>query len=134
MRVEAMPIPGDATLRRATLEPLPEGRYRVRLLGGPEAGAPVVAEAVFEVTPPLQERLDLRARPELMRRIAQASDGEAIPAGDAGRLVDAYLRYTSKYRPDLENRTPAWDSPWIWVGLMGWLALLWYGRRRWGMI
>jgi hypothetical protein len=134
LRVQALPVQGDPTLRRATLEPLPEGRYRVRLLTGTAAGAPVAAEALFEVTPPLQERLDLRSRPELMRRIAQASDAEAIPPGDAGRLPDAYLRYTARFRPDLEVRTPAWDRPWLWAGLMAWLGLLWYGRRRWGMI
>jgi hypothetical protein len=134
LRVQAPPVPGDPTLRRATLDPLPEGRYRVRLRAGADATAPPTAESIFEVTPPLQERLDLRSRPELMRKIAQASDGEAIPPGEADRVVDAYLRYTSRFRPDLEIRTPAWDEPLLWMAFVGWLALLWYGRRRWGMI
>jgi hypothetical protein len=69
-----------------------------------------------------------------MRRIALASDGEAIALDGVHKLAEAYFRYTARFRPDLETRTPAWDRPWIWVGLMAWLALLWYGRRRWGMI
>ena len=140
IRVQAAPVPGDPTMRRAVLDLLPEGRYRARLAvppppkttGGAETAATI--EAAFEVTPPLLERLDLRARPELMRSIAQASDGEALDPADAGRLADRFLNYIIRLRPDLESRTPAWDRPWLWGVIMAWLAALWFLRRKWGIL
>lgn len=138
IRVEPAPVPGDETLKRAVLEPLPEGTYRVRLLAAPAAPAPaepaVAAETVFEVFPPLAERLDLRARPEVLRRIAELSDGELLSAADAPRLVDRYVRWVSRFRPDLETRTPAWDRPGILLAILAWLALLWLARRRMGLV
>lgn len=129
LKLQPMPVPGDATLRRAVLDPLPEGRYRVKLL------VPnLAAEAVFEVIPPLQERLDLRSRHELMKRLSDISDGQALTPEEASQLVERYGQYVSRFRPDMEKRTPAWDSPWIWAIGMAWFAMLWYVRRRWAMI
>jgi hypothetical protein len=146
IRVRPTPVQGDASIRRAVLDPLPEGRYRARLVdpsARPEdqapppdpAAAPATAapEVTFEVEPPLQERLDLRARPELMRRIAERSDGEAIPPERVSRLSEHYGRYVARFRPDLEKREPAWDRPWVWAAIVAWLGLFWWIRRTWGL-
>jgi hypothetical protein len=130
LQVQALPSPDDPTLRRSVLEPLPEGRYSVHLDKADSALDPVK----FEVIPPLQEKLDLRARSELMRRIAQASDGEALTPAQVPDLLEHYARYVSRFRPELERRTPAWDRFWIWALLIAWFGGLWYVRRRWAMI
>jgi len=140
LRVKVAPFRGDESLRRALLEPLPAGRYRVKLLGqggdrkvDSEAVAAAV-EATFTVSPPLKERLDLRARPQLLRRIAEMSDGAALPATEATRLDQHYGDYVARFRPGQEKRTPAWDRFWIWGALIAWLGLLWLLRRRWAAI
>ncbi len=133
IRVQATAVPGDASLRRAMLDLLPEGRYRARLFRTDPAG-PALAEAAFLVTPPLQERLDVRPRPDLMRRIAELSDGGVIAPAELDGLVERYMNFAARSRPELEEREPAWDRAWAWILLMAWAALLWAWRRRWGLV
>jgi hypothetical protein len=116
----------------ADLGRLPEGRYRIRVVGA-EKGE-TSAEAALDVRGNLKERLELTARPELMRWIADASGGEALSSADPATLARLFEAHLSRSRPERIIRAPAWDRWWVLAGAFALWGLSWGLRRRSGLI
>jgi uncharacterized membrane protein len=80
-----------------------------------------------------REMADLRAKPDLMAKIARASGGTSLApmVGDTNRIsavIGNAPAPTVEYR-----RTPAWDKTW-WLGtILGLLSIEWIVRRLSGM-
>jgi hypothetical protein len=116
---------------RAVFGPLPEGRYQARVAGAP-ANDPSAGTA-FEVRNLSDERLDLKARPDLMARIAEESGG-AVLEGEAGELARLLDEHWLKTRSRQVRRVSAWDRWWVLAGIIGVWAVAWGLRRAAGLV
>jgi hypothetical protein len=125
----AQPVPREANMFQAEFEPLDEGQYVARL-----ADTTPAVETAFEILPPLKERLDLRARPDLLQELSQLTDGKAVDIKDLAKLGTFYREFVRQHRPGSELKRPAWDRPWILGLFFAWFAFAWWTRRRWGAI
>ena len=112
----------------AALGQLPEGRYLARVVGAGKDELSAVA--AFDVQENLTERLDVHARPDLMKFIAQESGGSVLDDADAGRLARQFDQQLSRSRPQRTTRAMAWDRWWVLLGAFGLWAGCW-GLRRW---
>ena len=78
--------------------------------------------------------LDLKARPDLMARIAQSTGGMELQASDPGEIAEAFVAHFEKSRPERIRRTTAWDRWWVLAGtLLLWTAA-WSLRRQSGLV
>jgi len=107
---------------------LPEGRYVARVAGvdSDEIGA----ATWFDVRGNLTERLDVNARPDLMKQIAIGSGGEVLEQVTPGPLAGRFEEHLRRTQPERTMQAAAWDRWWILVGAF----LLWgttWGLRRW---
>lgn len=122
----------------AEFVPAKEGSYRLeaeahlagRLLGRDRKS--------FLVAFPYEETEDGRPRPELLKQVAQMSQGEFIPISEWNeKSLD---RITTK----LQSRAPSeiverrqiqlWSTLWTFVVLLSLLGSEWWMRRKWGLI
>jgi hypothetical protein len=110
---------------------LAEGHYRARLVQTQGASDCL---ALFDVRQIGSERLDLKARPDLVRRIADDSGGGML-AGDAAREIERLFKaHTESSRPQLTRRFTAWDRWWVLAAAFAvWLAA-WTTRRAGGLV
>lgn len=122
----------DETVFRVDFGDLPVGYYTAAVVRG--ADDEVLAETAMEVRDPWYESLDVDARPDLMRRIAQLSGGEVIDPDDVPRLVEKFTRRLEENRPTKMVRTTMWDRPPVLMLILsGWIGT-WIVRRRIGLI
>lgn len=110
---------------------LPKGSYSAQVLRKGQ-GHPV--NCVFDVVEPMAERLDLRARSGLLKRLADESGGGLLDVEPAEQIRAAYTEYWKERHPEQFKREPAWDSPAILLSLLGLAGVLWIVRRRGGLI
>jgi len=77
------------------------------------------------------EMTDPRLNEDTLQRVARASRGAVIPAGD----VNALLARLDESAPAalLALRKDLWHSGWSFAILAGLLAAEWLTRRRWGL-
>jgi hypothetical protein len=130
-RERALPAPGEAGLLDLSTDPLPAGWYRARLLEGPSGET---VECAFDVIEPTQEKLELRARPDVMQELADGSGGKVLTGNASGEILDAYLEQWQARHPEEFDREPAWDR-WPWLLVIGALfAGAWVIRRRGGLV
>lgn len=134
-RVACAPAGARENLYRATCGPLPVGAYvaqleRVRGAGSP----PRSVECAFDVTEPTAEWLDLRARPGLMKQIAEQSGGAVLGDRPAEQVSKTYLEYWKERHPEQFHREPAWDRTACLVALAAVAGALWILRRRGGLV
>ncbi|MEW6251112.1 MAG: hypothetical protein AB1716_10730 [Planctomycetota bacterium] len=126
---------------------LPEGRYHVRVVDSPgppgtqaasAPGAPDVArQATFDVRSFLEEKLDLKARPDLMARIAAESGGAALDeaAGSpADELAQLYREHAVRSRPPRIHCLSAWDRWWLLLSVFAFWTGAWALRRSGGLV
>ena len=130
-RLQAMPRGDAPNVFHALSDPLPAGSYVARLVRTRGARP---AERNFEVTEPIQELLDLRARPFLMQRIAQDSGGAVLGDGAAEQIRKAYVEHWEARHPDDFRRTPAWDRTAFLLALVAVMGAAWLVRRRGGLV
>ncbi|MCZ7644417.1 MAG: hypothetical protein M5U26_03905 [Planctomycetota bacterium] len=128
-RVPARPVPRDPQVFQAEFEPLDEGHYRAQLVDSPAR-----ADTTFEVLPPLRERLDLRARPDRLAGLSQATDARALALDELDKLHEYFGAYVQRHKPGQELKRPAWDETWVFLLLAAWAGATWWLRRRWGAI
>jgi hypothetical protein len=117
---------------RAMFGTLPEGRYQARV-----AGSAIVdpsAETAFEVRNLSDERLDLKARPDLMARIAEESGGAVLEGDDYSDLARLLGEHWERTRSRQVKRVAAWDRWWVLAGVFGLWVLSWSLRRSSGLI
>jgi hypothetical protein len=76
------------------------------------------------------EQLDLKARPDLMARIAQESGGLVLDGFKTDDLLKQFQEHQAQ-GPSLHvRRITAWDRWWVLVAILGVWAAAW-GLRRW---
>lgn len=117
---------------RVSFGALPEGRYRAQLAGAREEDAS--AHVVFEVRSFDREQLDLRARPDLMARIADGSGGATLGDDVVREVKTKFADYRTRTHPPQVIRTPAWDRWWVLAGVIGLWAVSWFVRRSGGLV
>lgn len=129
--VTAAPAGKDVGFFRAVAGPLEEGFYEARLKRGSD-GPP--AQCVFSVQPPLQEQLELAARPEYLARLAAEAGGEDVTATGIGRIRGSYADYWMRTHPARQSSVTAWDRMWVMLLAVVIWATAWVVRRRGGLI
>jgi len=141
-RVKPAPVNDDPSLFRAAFGPLPEGRYQAKLTGegfdarstGSGQAARDAVSTAFDVRRNLTERLDLTARPDLMRRIAAESDGAELKGESADELKRRLAEHAERTRPREVRRIEAWDRWWVMTLVVGLWTASWTLRRRSGRV
>jgi uncharacterized membrane protein len=140
---------GDPTLVPVTADS-EEGDYRGEFTPTREGGYRVEAEAVlngkplgkdksaFTVAFPFTETHDGRPRPELLKKIAEASQGEYFS------LQDFDEKSLNKIAAKLETHAPSeiverrqtrlWSTLWTFSLALALLAAEWWMRRKWGLV
>lgn len=110
---------------------LAEGHYRAHVVGMDEEQ--IGASAMFEVRGFIGEQLDLKARPNVMARIAEHSGGAVLERGDASEITARFRAHQIKSRPQHVRRRPAWDRWWALSGVIGVWTVSWILRRTGGL-
>jgi hypothetical protein len=128
-------------LRRATpqvdtgryildLPGLPRGDYDVRLLIG---GQPTKLTTSLHVEPNYEaEMADVSGDDSNLRRLAEASGGEFMRL-DQVRTLPAKLSAARERRPQ-SMEYPLWDSPYLFLFVLGCLGGEWAMRKQFGLV
>jgi hypothetical protein len=109
---------------------LPEGRYEARVAGVADASG----KTAFDVRGSLEERLEVAARPDLMKMIAEESGGTVLRDANPQQLLRNFEKYLSASRPPRVVRIPAWDRWWVLVSVCALWCLAWSVRRKAGLV
>jgi hypothetical protein len=116
----------------AELGRLAEGRYRLRVVGAGKDETS--AEAAFDVRGNMKERLDVAARPENMKWIAENAGGAVLDDASPEKMAQLFDEHLRRSRPERTIRTAAWDRWWLLTGALGLWGLAWGLRRSSGLI
>lgn len=131
---------GALTMRResatagrfaARLTPDAAGLYRVQAEARRGTRSLGTADRWFYVGGADREFADPRLNEGFLRRLARASGGQYVPAGDVGAVV-SLLQSASPRTLDPEQRD-LWHEPWAFALVVALLSAEWILRRRWGL-
>jgi hypothetical protein len=128
----ATAMPDEVGTYRVNFGRLAEGRYQAKVSGA--AGNDPAASALFDVKSFGQEQLDLRARPDLMARIASDSGGAVLGDDAAGELLMNFSQHQTANRPSRVERAPAWDRWWVLAAIFAVWTAAWTVRRVGGLV
>jgi len=120
----------DPGLFRIVFGKLPEGRYQAAVVGSDDPSA----AAAFDIRSRSDERLDLKARPELMARVAKESGGAELTESSPEAVVGQLREHLERDRPAQVRRLSAWDRWWVLLGVCGVWASAWAVRRSGGLV
>ena len=139
--LELAPAGGAESGRfRARVGPLAEGRYELRLSEAAEgaAGGEGGAIPAGSVALPLHvtasyhaELADVSGDESLLTRLAEASGGEVFRLEQMDRLAQRLRTAGEKRSRYVEQRL--WDSPYLFVFVVGCFAAEWAARKRLGL-
>jgi hypothetical protein len=85
------------------------------------------ASTKVQILPDLHELLQPRPQPQVLERLAQATGGNVYR--DPQSLVSSLLQIPAIRGDAVITRQPMWDSPWLWLIVVGLLAVEWSLRR-----
>ncbi len=111
---------------------LAEGRYQAQISGQPAEKSG--SRAVFDVRRLLEEQLDLKARPDLMSRIATSTGGLELKGDSPGEIAETFTAHLERGRPERIRRTTAWDRWWVLAGTFFVWTIGWSLRRSAGLV
>ncbi len=111
---------------------LPQGRYTAKVIGA--KGDEISAVTAFEVRGNLKEQLEVQARPDLMKMVAQQSGGSVLKRVKAGDITQQFERHLDQTRPERIKRTTAWDRWWVLTAALVLWGVTWKTRRRCGLV
>ncbi len=111
---------------------LPEGQYVARVVGAEKDELSGVT--AFDVQGNLKERLDVAARPDVMKFIAAESGGAVLEDSDVARLQRQFDEHLARSRPQRVTRVTAWDRWWVLIFAFGVWGVAWGLRRRAGLV
>ncbi len=131
-RATPVMVGNQAGIYRANFGVLPPGHYRA-MLTGRDADQPGNATE-FDVRDPWFERLEVDARPGLLRQIAQRSGGRMIDPSEPDLIAQDYREHLSMSRPEKSRRIPLWDRQWVLLTVLGAWVVCWMTRRRSGLV
>jgi hypothetical protein len=130
--VTPVPLGEEPGTFRVAFGKLPEGRYQIRVAGTQETDA--ATNAAFDVRSLSEEQLDLKARPDLMARIAQESGGAVLEGASPGEMLAQFTKHREQSRPARVQRLTAWDRWWVLLAVVGLWGSTWLLRRRGGLV
>ncbi|NOZ57423.1 MAG: hypothetical protein GXO73_11630, partial [Calditrichaeota bacterium] len=126
-------------LYRGQVAALPSGAYKYEAVArvGDRTWGPV--RGTFAVKAFAAELSDLRARPDVLRRLAQATGGTCVKSEDLRPLLTAVSDAAEHFaeRDIRDERPGSWSvkaTPWLLLVLVGILAAEWTVRRRRGLL
>lgn len=129
--VPALATTDENTRMHARFTPASTGVYRVELQA--EGMTPARQEKRFSVYDVNLERLQTAARPEVMRRLAEQSDGAFLDA-DRPEDLPVVLARHQESRGVLPQVNFLWDKAALLGVLLAWMGAEWLGRRRAGLL
>ena len=127
----ALPRPGEPGRYAVEVAPAGPGVHRVTAVvehGGDALEPASAAVLVGGLDPELSEP---RRDDRLLRRLAEATGGQAVDLGGAGRLAGAVRARLGP--PPAAVLRDAWDTVWGFLLIVGLLAAEWGLRSRWGL-
>lgn len=130
--VRTIPSSDDLHQFRADFGKLDEGRYTATLEGA--RPGEVASSTAFDVVGNLRERLDVGARPDLMRLLAEGSGGAVISGlqvDESKRNIEQQMSASRKQRL---QQTVAWDRWWVLASLLFVWGITWTIRRQGGLV
>jgi hypothetical protein len=130
--VAPVPLGDEPGVFRVVFGTLPEGRYLARVAGTAEGDT--AGSTAFDVRNFTDEQLDLKARPDLMARIAHDSGGAVLEAGTPREMVARFREHLEGSRPPRVRRLSAWDRWWVLVGVIAVWGTAWAVRRSGGLV
>jgi len=138
LSIQPVPLGDEPGVYRVPFGQLAEGRYRAWIEKGDNATADSASdsatEVAFDVRPFAGERLNIAARPDLMKRIAEETDGAVIDATDAETVASEFRQHLARSRPERVRRITAWDRWWVLLMVLGVWGTAWGIRRASGLI
>ncbi len=112
---------------------LPEGQYQARVAGA--ADDEIGAVTAFDVRRGnLQELLEVEARPDQMKFIAEQSGGALLTDTDPGLLARQFDEHLTRTRPVRTAQTTAWDRWWVLLAAFCVWGGAWGLRRFSGLV
>jgi len=117
---------------RVVFGKLPEGRYQAQIVGATENNAGT--RAAFDVRGNFTERLDVAARTDVMKLIAQRSGGAVLTGDNATELAEKFAAHRAATMPERTLRMTAWDRWWVLLIVIGAWGVAWGVRRRAGLV
>jgi hypothetical protein len=126
------PLGDEPGTYRVVFDKLPEGRYHARV--GGDADPDVARQTTFDVRSFLEEKLDVRARPDLMQRIAAESGAAVLGDDPAKQIATHFAAHLARSRPPRVTRLSAWDRWWLLVGVFALWTAAWGLRRGGGLV
>jgi hypothetical protein len=134
-KVAAIPLRDEPGVYRVPFGELAVGSYRAAVTAGPRGPHDASATAVaFDVRPRSAEQLEVRARPDLMQRIAQETNGAVLQADHTDTLLQEFRAHQQLSRPERVERILAWDRWWVLVGVVVFWSITWSLRRSGGLV
>jgi hypothetical protein len=130
--VKPVPAGDEPGTFRVGFGKLTEGRYQARIAGANNEDAG--AKTLFDVKLLGEEQLNLAARPDLMKRIAQDSGGAAIEDDNLASIENQFNQHMEKTRPAAIRRTSAWDRAWVLIAVLALWGITWALRRSGGLV
>jgi hypothetical protein len=127
--VVPVPMGDEPGTFRLVFGKLPEGHYQARVGGGDPGGS-----TAFDVRSPSDEQLDVKARPDLMARIAVDSGGAVLDGDSPRAIVRQFREHVHQHRPQRVRRLSAWDRWWVLVGVFAVWGSAWGLRRASGLV
>jgi len=131
--VQPIPVGSEPGVYQVFLGKPEQGHYEISIAGDQEE-LPGTRSVSFDVRPEMREQLEIAARPDLMSRISELSDGKVIPIDQLTDLADTFEQHLQESRPVQYRRVSAWDRWWVLSGIL----LLWTGtwalRRSSGLV
>jgi hypothetical protein len=82
----------------------------------------------------LKERLEVAARPDVMKTIADQTGGASLDEADPRELAQRFDKHLATTLPVRTVRTTAWDRWWVLVALVAAWAAAWGTRRSSGLV
>ncbi len=125
----ALKTTGSAGQYEATLQNLPRGQYTLRLTAGRDEDSVALPLQVAETDE--AELADLSPDERVMKRAAESSGGELLRLDQANTLPQKLAAAREAQSPFIEY--PLWDSPYLFVFLLGVLGAEWSLRKRLGL-
>jgi hypothetical protein len=129
--VTPVPMGDEPGTFRVVFGKLPEGRYQARVAG---TEGDLTGSTAFDVRSFSEEQLDLKARPDLMARIAQGSGGVVLEAGTPREMLEQFRAHLDQGRPQRVRRVSAWDRWWVLAGVLAAWGAAWGVRRSAGLV
>lgn len=125
-------IGDEPGMYRVNFGKLSEGHYEAHAMS--QTSPTPLARAVFDVRNNCQEQLDLAARADVMRRIAEESGGAELEVEDPSKVFRLMSEHLDRVHPPQVLRASAWDRWWVLLLGVGLWTLTWGLRRSSGLV